>query len=167
MQGAPHSRELAITRFALVVSFALAVAACGTIADMTTDVPYKVGRSYTVNGKRYVPRADPNYRAVGIASWYGWHFHGRRTASGRRFNMFALTAAHRTLPFGTRVRVTNLANRRSIVVTVNDRGPFARGRIIDVSRRAAGDLGFRRAGTARVRVEVVGAGKGRRQRTKR
>ena len=94
---------------------------------------------------------------VGVASYYASRHHGRRTASGERYDEQALTAAHRTLPFGTRVRVTNLATGRSVVVTINDRGPFRRGRIIDVSRRASRDLGFLRAGLARVRVEVVGS----------
>jgi rare lipoprotein A len=93
---------------------------------------------------------------TGIASYYGREHAGHRTASGSRYDPGRLTAAHRTLPFGTRVRVTNLGNGRSVVVTVTDRGPFRRGRIIDVSARAARALDFVRAGTARVRVEVVG-----------
>lgn len=96
------------------------------------------------------------YDRVGNASWYGAKFHGRRTASGQRFNMNALTAAHRTLPFGTQVAVTNLANGRTVRVVINDRGPFKRGRLIDVSRRAAYELGFLGQGTARVRVRTVG-----------
>ncbi|MFQ5973820.1 MAG: septal ring lytic transglycosylase RlpA family protein [Alphaproteobacteria bacterium] len=93
---------------------------------------------------------------VGIASWYGPRYHGRTTASGERFDMTRHTAAHRTLPFGTRVRVTNLENGHSVVVTINDRGPFVKGRIIDVSKHAAEHLGFRRQGTAHVRVRVGG-----------
>lgn len=93
--------------------------------------------------------------AVGFASFYGNEFHGRRTASGERYDSDALSAAHRTLPFGTRVRVTNLKNGRSVVVTITDRGPFRRGRIVDVSRRAARELGMLRAGVARVRLEVI------------
>jgi rare lipoprotein A len=92
---------------------------------------------------------------TGFASYYGPEFQGRRTASGQRFDHDELTAAHRTLPFGTRVRVTNLKNSRSVVVTINDRGPFRRGRILDVSRRAASDLGFLRAGVARVKLRVL------------
>ena len=95
------------------------------------------------------------YREVGVASWYGRPFHGRRTASGRIYDMHAMTAAHRTLPLGTRLRVTNLANRRSTVVVVNDRGPYVKGRIIDVSMRVAAVLGFKRRGTAKVRLEIV------------
>lgn len=93
--------------------------------------------------------------AVGFASFYGPEFHGRRTASGERYDSNALSAAHRTLPFGTLVRVTNLKNGKSVVVTITDRGPFRRGRIVDVSRRAARELGFLRAGVTRVRLEVV------------
>ena len=96
------------------------------------------------------------YNTVGTASWYGKKFHGRTTASGEKFNMNEMTAAHRSLPFGTKVKVTNLSNGRSVVLTINDRGPKLKSREIDVSRRAAGQLGFRRAGTARVRIETIG-----------
>ncbi len=92
---------------------------------------------------------------VGFASYYDSRLHGARTANGERYDEKALTAAHRTLPFGTRVQVTNLGNGRSVIVTITDRGPFARGRVIDVSRRAARRLDFLRDGTARVRLEVV------------
>ncbi|NMZ74584.1 septal ring lytic transglycosylase RlpA family protein [Pseudomonas nitroreducens] len=93
------------------------------------------------------------YRAEGTASYYGKAHHGKRTASGERFNQNALTAAHRTLAFGTRVKVTNLDNGRSVVVRINDRGPFGRGRIIDVSKATAEQLNMLRSGTARVRLE--------------
>ncbi|AGI22938.1 septal ring lytic transglycosylase RlpA family protein [Pseudomonas sp. MT3] len=95
------------------------------------------------------------YRAEGTASYYGRAHHGKKTASGERFNQHALTAAHRTLPFGTRVKVTNLNNGRSVVVRINDRGPFHRGRIIDVSRAAAEQLNMLRSGTAPVRLESL------------
>lgn len=97
------------------------------------------------------------YQEVGTASWYGQEHHGRRTASGQPFNMYGLTAAHRTLPFGSRIRVTNVRNGRSVVVTINDRGPFIRGRFLDVSYRAASDLDFVRAGVTRVKVQTVQA----------
>jgi len=100
-------------------------------------------------------RSDDDRHQVGVASYYGAKFHGRRTASGERFHQGKLTAAHPTLPFGTHVRVTNLGNGRSVVLRINDRGPFRKGRIIDVSKKAARKLGFVRAGTARVRVEVL------------
>ncbi len=116
---------------------------------------YKVGEPYEVSGVRYYPRIQPNYSKTGIASWYGRPFHGRQTANGETYNMNELTAAHKTLPMPTMVRVTNLENGRSLVLRVNDRGPFVNGRIIDVSRRAAQLLGFFNAGTAKVRVESV------------
>src|SRR5213593_3932758 len=102
------------------------------------------------------PRAPAPDVELGRASYYHSRFHGNRTASGERYDETRLTAAHRTLPFGTRVRVTNLDNGRSVVVTIVDRGPFTRGRVIDVSRRAARKLGFLRDGTARVTLEVLG-----------
>lgn len=116
---------------------------------------YKVGTPYKIANVWYYPAVDYNYVETGIASWYGPKFHGRRTANGEIFDMNAVTAAHRTLPMPSMVRVTNLKNGRSIKVLVNDRGPFARGRIIDLSRRSAQLLGFARAGTAPVRVEIV------------
>lgn len=118
---------------------------------------YKVGEPYKVAGLTYTPRVDPYYDETGIASWYGRDFNGLRTANGEVFDMNALTAAHKTLPLPSYVRVTNLENGRTLVLRVNDRGPFARGRIIDVSRRAAQLLGFSGKGTARIRVRVVAA----------
>jgi len=115
----------------------------------------KVGKPYRVAGRWYVPREDWNYDETGIASWYGRKFHGRRTANGEIFDMNKLTAAHRTLPLPSYVRVTNLENGRAINVRVNDRGPFVKGRIIDLSRRAAQLLGFAAKGTARVRVQII------------
>lgn len=115
-----------------------------------------VGRPYTVAGRTFVPRHDPNYTAEGIASWYGASFQGRRTANGEVFDRFALSAAHPTMPLPSYARVTNLENNRSIIVRVNDRGPFHGNRIVDVSRAVADTLSFRGAGMARVRVDYVG-----------
>ena len=99
---------------------------------------------------------DPHgYDKTGVASYYGAKHHGKRTASGERFNQHGLTAAHRQLPFGTRVKVTNLNNDKSCVVRINDRGPHTRGRLIDVSREAAEQLGMLRSGTAKVRVQAL------------
>ncbi|AOE83603.1 septal ring lytic transglycosylase RlpA family protein [Pseudomonas sp. TCU-HL1] len=113
-----------------------------------------VGCSYSpLERERETPSGD--YRAEGKASYYGARHHGKRTASGERFDQHALTAAHRTLPFGTRVKVTNLNNHRSVVVRINDRGPHVRGRIVDLSREAAERLGMLRAGVAPVRVESL------------
>ncbi len=116
---------------------------------------YKVGKPYQVNGTTYFPRVDPDYNRVGIASWYGADFHGKPTANGDVYDMNALTAAHTTLPMPSKVRVTNMENGRSLILTVNDRGPFVKNRIIDVSRRAAQLLGFAQQGTAKVRVEII------------
>lgn len=107
-------------------------------------------------GVRYVPRDQPNYDATGIASWYGRDFHGRLTANGEIYDMDAMTGAHPTLPLPSMVRVTNLENGRSAIVRINDRGPYKRGRIIDLSARAATRLDIVRRGTARVRVQYIG-----------
>jgi rare lipoprotein A len=117
---------------------------------------YKVGSAYKVAGRWYKPKEDPGYDKVGLASWYGSDFHGRRTANGEVFDMAGLSAAHPTLPLPTYARVTNLENGRSVVVRVNDRGPFAHDRLIDVSKRTADILDFRHDGTAKVRVQYVG-----------
>src|SRR5580704_12171553 len=103
---------------------------------------YRVGQPYVVAGQTYVPQDDPNYRAEGLASWYGDDFHGRFTANGEVFDKDGITAAHTTLPLPSYVRVTNLTNGKSLIVRVNDRGPYAHNRIIDVSTRAAHLLGF-------------------------
>ncbi len=116
---------------------------------------YKIGRPYKIGGVWYYPNSDYQYRETGIASWYGPNFHGGRTANGEIFDQNAITAAHRTLPLPSMVRVTNLENGRALKIRVNDRGPYAHGRIIDLSRRAAQLLGFAGRGTARVRVEIL------------
>lgn len=117
---------------------------------------YKIGKPYQVAGVWYVPAEQPDYDAVGAASWYGDAFHGKPTATGEPFDMHLASAAHPTLPLPSIVEVTNLDNDRSIQVRVNDRGPFTGGRIIDLSRAAADQLGFVREGTAKVRVRYVG-----------
>jgi len=117
---------------------------------------YRVGKPYVVGGRTYVPKENTNYRAEGVASWYGDDFHGRKTANGEIFDMTSISAAHPTLPIPSYARVTNLQNKRSLIVRVNDRGPFARDRIIDLSTRAAKLLEFHGHGVARVRVEYVG-----------
>lgn len=116
---------------------------------------YKVGKPYQVDGIWYYPKDDWSYDETGIASWYGEQFHGRYTANGEVFDLNGLTAAHHTLPMPSIVQVTNLENGRSLELRVNDRGPFAGGRIIDVSRQAAQLLGFERNGTAKVRVRLL------------
>ncbi|OYQ37722.1 hypothetical protein CHU95_00755 [Niveispirillum lacus] len=116
---------------------------------------YKVGNPYQIDGVWYYPRVDYGYNETGIASWYGPGFHTKLTANGEQYNENELTAAHQTLPMPSLVRVTNLENGRSIVVRINDRGPFVSGRIIDMSRRGAQLLGFDQQGTAKVRVEIL------------
>jgi rare lipoprotein A len=117
---------------------------------------YRVGKPYTVAGRVYVPEEDVNYRAEGLASWYGDDFHGRLTANGEIFDMGSLTAAHPTLPMPSYARVTNMRNGKSVIVRVNDRGPYHGNRLIDVSNKAAELLEFKGNGVARVRVEYVG-----------
>jgi rare lipoprotein A len=117
---------------------------------------YRVGKPYVVGGRSYTPEQSAHYSAEGIASWYGEDFHGRLTANGEVYDMAAISAAHPTLPIPSYVRVTNLANKRSIVARVNDRGPYHQNRLIDVSVRTAKLLGFYDQGTARVRVDYVG-----------
>ena len=116
---------------------------------------YRVGKPYTVAGRIYVPEEDVNYREEGLASWYGDDFHGRLTANGEVFDMDSLTAAHPTLPMPCYARVTNLSNGKSLIVRVNDRGPYHGNRLIDVSNKAAELLEFKGNGVARVRVEYV------------
>ncbi|MDB5491422.1 MAG: rare lipoprotein family protein [Micavibrio sp.] len=126
-----------------------------TTSTTPTQGTFKVGKPYVVQGTTYYPKENYNLVETGIASWYGPGFHGGRTASGEDFNTNELTAAHRTLQLPSLVRVTNLENGRSVIVRVNDRGPFARSRVIDVSSRAADLLGFKGRGTAKVKLEVL------------
>ncbi|MEM8797278.1 MAG: septal ring lytic transglycosylase RlpA family protein [Pseudomonadota bacterium] len=116
----------------------------------------QVGKPYKIRGKWYKPRHQPNYDKTGIASWYGPNFHGRKTANGEIYDQTALSAAHPTLPLPSYVRVTNLKNKRSVIVRVNDRGPFVKGRIIDLSYRTAELLDTAAGGLAKVRVQYVG-----------
>jgi len=155
-------------RFSLTASLALLAAACSTAPKPPPAVPttpavtvppnagvYKIGQPYQVDSVWYYPREQPDYDETGIASWYGPTFYGRNTANGEVYDGNALTAAHKTLPMPVNVRVTNLDNGKSLVVRVNDRGPYARGRIIDLSKRAAELLDVVQTGTARVRVTYL------------
>jgi rare lipoprotein A len=164
-------------RWAAIAALSLAVAQCGQVSSKIDPrygvsasprvvqpgqpVPkgggtYRVGRPYTVAGQTYVPGENAAYNEVGTASWYGQDFHGRLTANGEVYDVASISAAHPTLPIPSYVRVTNLANNRSIIVRVNDRGPYHQGRLIDLSVRTAKLLGFHGNGVARVRVEYVG-----------
>jgi rare lipoprotein A len=154
----------ALRRVAAVSGVAMLAAACadtGNTVTMPQAGVYKVGEPYHVQDTWYYPREQPAYDETGIASWYGADFHGRRTADGEVFDRNALTAAHPTLPLPTNVRVTNLDNGRSLVVRVNDRGPFAGGRLIDLSERAADLLGFKGKGLAPVRVTYLSRADGK------
>ncbi len=154
-------RRAHMLRGAVVLAGALTLAACASAppAPPSSGLPrsgvYKVGKPYQVNGVWYYPAEDFNYSETGIASWYGPGFHQKVTANGEIYDQNELTAAHKTLPMPSLVRVTNLDNGRSLVVRINDRGPYANGRIIDMSRRGAQLLGFEGTGTAKVRVQIL------------
>tara|TARA_B100000886_G_scaffold316549_1_gene255264 strand:+ start:1096 stop:1845 length:750 start_codon:yes stop_codon:yes gene_type:complete len=120
---------------------------------------YKVGKPYQIEGKTFYPKESFDYLESGVASWYGPNFDGRKTANGEIFNMNLLTAAHKTLQLPSLVKVTNIENNRSLILRVNDRGPFVKNRIIDVSKKAASILGFQKHGTANVIVEYYGRAK--------
>jgi rare lipoprotein A len=117
---------------------------------------YQVGKAYQVRGKWYQPKEEMGYNKTGLASWYGSAFHGRRTANGEVYDKYHLSAAHPTFPLPSYARVTNMENGTSVVVRVNDRGPFHEGRVIDVSSKTADLLDMKRTGTAKVRVQYVG-----------
>jgi rare lipoprotein A len=148
-------------KFASRVDPKYGVSSSPRVVELGEPVPkgggtYRVGKPYIVAGRVYVPEEDVNYREEGMASWYGDDFHGRLTANGEVFDMGALTAAHPTLPMPCYARVTNLSNGKSLIVRVNDRGPYHGNRLIDVSNKAAELLEFKGYGVARVRVEYVG-----------
>jgi peptidoglycan lytic transglycosylase len=149
------------TKFARDVDPQYGVSASPRLIADGTPIPkgggtYRVGKPYTVAGRVYTPEHNPNYRAEGMASWYGSDFHGRLTANGEIYDKEGISAAHPTLPLPCYARVTNLSNGRSIIVRVNDRGPYAKDRLIDLSSKAADLLHYRGNGVTRVRVEYVG-----------
>lgn len=145
----------------LALSFLLILSACGGGPEDVSHFPkvpwkgVKVGKPYKINGKWYSPHYNPDYEEVGIASWYGPGFHGKLTANGEKYNQYAYTAAHTTLPLPSIVRVTNLQNGRAINLRVNDRGPFHDNRIIDLSKAAAKKLGVISSGVAKVKVQYL------------
>jgi rare lipoprotein A len=156
-------RGKGLPRTALLTAIGLLLAACGGTApyysqgsrNLVPHPSYKIGNPYTVKGITYYPHVDLAYDETGPASWYGEAFQGQYTANGEVYDLNQITAAHRTLPLPSIVEVVNLQNDRAIRVRVNDRGPFADGRIIDVSRRVAQLLGFERSGTTMVRVRIL------------
>src|SRR6185437_14857058 len=157
-----------IAEGALMALAGLSLAACATsgpapVAGLGTGGQpsprysgYRVGQPYQVRGVWYTPKEQPNYDEIGIASWYGEQFHNRYTADGEVFDMTLPSAAHTTLPLPSLVEVTNMSNGKRLIVRVNDRGPFIDGRIIDLSKEAAAELGFVTAGVTKVRVRYVG-----------
>jgi len=153
-----------LLRLTLTLLLAIGFAGCGGkhVSSGSAKLPdgsgghYKTGKPYKVAGQWYYPlNSAAGYDETGVASWYGRDFHGKATANGERYDMHAMSAAHKTLPLPTLVRVTNLENGRSVVVRVNDRGPFVKSRLIDLSYAAATELGFTDKGTARVRVQTL------------
>lgn len=157
-----------VPKFLLVAASLLSLSACTTTEYASHLIKnagghnntanagnFKIGNPYQVQGTTYTPTETYQYSERGIASWYGPGFHGNRTACGETYDKYAYTAAHRTLQMPSLVRVTNLDNGRSVIVRVNDRGPFAKGRVIDVSRRAAEALGMIGTGTARVQLDLM------------
>lgn len=151
------SRGLCAARACLVLLLcAILLAGCGSRGSWRKGGVTGT-KPYTVRGKTYYPlKSAHGFVEVGTASWYGPGFHGKKTANGERFNQYAMTAAHKLLPLGTKVRVTHLGNGRSIIVRINDRGPFVEDRVIDLSRGAATRLNMMGSGTARVRVQSLG-----------
>lgn len=146
-----HQRILVV----LLTAVSVALAGCAGGPDNSKG-RYKVGKPYSIKGKTYYPEENYEKEQIGMASWYGPGFHGKKTANGERFDQMALTAAHPTLQMPSLVRVTNLNNNESVVVRINDRGPFHGGRIIDLSKGAAEALKFRNMGTTKVKVQVLG-----------
>ncbi|MDL2307291.1 septal ring lytic transglycosylase RlpA family protein [Desulfovibrio sp. OttesenSCG-928-C06] len=132
-----------------------------TTSDSTTGTAPRGSTPYTVLGQTYYPMLNvDSFVEEGIASWYGPDFHGKQTANGERYDMHGMTAAHKLLPFGTMVRVTSLENGKSVIVRINDRGPFVDNRIIDLTRSGAEAIDMLGPGTARVRIETIGAVQG-------
>ncbi|MCE2517933.1 MAG: septal ring lytic transglycosylase RlpA family protein [Alphaproteobacteria bacterium] len=140
---------------AIEVAVDLAKKSRGSSGTVVAEPRYKIGNPYEVKGIWYYPERNLNYDETGIASWYGDEFAGKLTANGEIFDPEVVSAAHKTLPMPSAVRVINLENGRSLVVRINDRGPFVSGRIIDLSREAARLLGFKKQGIARVRVQIL------------
>jgi rare lipoprotein A len=158
--GSPSAQRYALNRELGAIDPRYGVRPSPRVVEDGEDVPlgggrYQVGKAYKIAGKTYVPTEKP-HSAVGTASWYGSDFHGRRTANGEVFDRNSFSAAHPTMPLPSYARVTNLGNSHSMIVRVNDRGPYHGGRVMDVSQRVAEALDFHRIGTARVKVEWLG-----------
>ena len=154
-----HSRRRRNPFRILLLAFPFLLVACASTPPTT-----KKGDYYTVAGNRYYPiSSSTGFAQQGLASWYGGKFHGRLTSNGERYNMYGRTAAHKTLPFNTYVRVTNLQNGRKTIVRINDRGPFVRGRIIDLTYTSAHELSMVEDGVVPVKIEALGYVRKKRQ----
>ena len=145
-------------RFASIITI-IGICICFFNSCSSSPRYKRCGLSARPSSKTYRKRArlldSETHTLKGIASYYGSDFHGKKTASGERYNMYALTAAHKTLPFNTKVKVTNVENKKSVIVRINDRGPFKRGRIIDLSFGAAKKIDLVQAGSVKVRIEIL------------
>ena len=160
-KSAENYNVSALSRFIRLLFICGLITSCGGHEKHTyrSESPpvTKIQKPYTVNGERYEPLSShEGFVQSGISSWYGSDFHGKKTSNGEIYDMYAMTAAHKTLPFGVYIKVTNRDNGREGVVRINDRGPFVAGRIIDLSYSAAKDLGVVASGTAQVKIEALG-----------
>src|SRR5712671_1939915 len=156
-RASPMAFFRACSLLVLAAGMGAALTACGSSSrgGVAQRGSYKIGAPYKIDGVTYTPQEEFNHVETGVASWYGPGFHGKSTANGERYDQAERTAAHRTLQMPSIVRVTNLTNGLSTVVRVNDRGPYARSRVLDLSRAAAQDLDMMKTGTARVRIEQL------------
>ncbi len=164
LTASPTKAAGLLTRAIPVFAMMVTLAGCDTVEVVKTGLMgtdsqsyYKVGTPYKIDGKWYYPKEEPDYEEIGMASWYGDEFDGKVTANGDVFDKYEISAAHRTLPLPSMVKVTNLENNKSMHVRLNDRGPYAKNRIIDLSEAAAKKLGMYRKGTAKVKVEYDAA----------
>lgn len=143
-------------KYFLIVSCSIILSGCANLPKKHPHTSSSSKKSYTAFGKTYtVKKPNKHYAEKGMASWYGKKFHKRRTSSGERYNMYQLTAAHKTVPFSTRLQVTNLKNGKKVIVRVNDRGPFVSNRVIDLSYAAAKKIGMVNQGLTKVKIEAV------------
>ncbi len=154
VKKASQPQPIDLSEYAVATDTDTAVNNTDDNTDHNPDISHKY--QYKVRGKQYkVFKSGANFQQTGDASWYGPGFHGRKTASGEIYNMYAMTAAHKTLPLGTRVQVTNLSNGKKIIVKINDRGPFHSARIIDLSKKAAQQLDIIKSGFAKVHIKTI------------
>lgn len=145
----------------IILYFILILFGCSSTSANIYSSKKWTQRPYKINGKWYTPvGSSKGFEQTGIASWYGKYFHGKKTSNGEIYNMYAMTAAHKTLPIGTYVKVSKLSEQREVIVRINDRGPFVKGRIVDLSYKAAVALGIENEGTAKVKLKALGRTQG-------